>query len=235
MFYRIHGDRYDYSNVGDEIRDSDKVCITCKKHGNFFQSVNKHKNGQGCPICANPNVFRDTKAFIEESNGVHHNRYSYSKTEYKNVNSKVIVTCKTHGDFLISPKKHLCGQGCRKCSLKNSKGEIEIDYFLSKNNFFYKKEYRFNSCRDKNPLPFDFAVFKDEACKELKCLIEYDGEQHFKIASWYGLNDRDFEKTKKHDTIKNNFCLSENIRFLRIPYWQLKNIHTVLENFIKNI
>lgn len=50
---RVHGDRYDYSEVNIENYRS-KVTIICKTHGSFIQSAENHYcNGAGCPKCAN--------------------------------------------------------------------------------------------------------------------------------------------------------------------------------------
>ena len=46
----IHGDKYDYSKT-DYINADTKVCIVCKKHGEFWQKPYKHLQGQGCPKC----------------------------------------------------------------------------------------------------------------------------------------------------------------------------------------
>lgn len=53
---------------------------------------------------------------------VHNNFYDYSKVSYKNMNTKVIITCPKHGDFLQSPKCHINrGQGCQKCQYESYK------------------------------------------------------------------------------------------------------------------
>lgn len=46
----IHGDKYDYSKV-EYKRCNQKVCIICPKHGEFYQTPNKHLMGQECPEC----------------------------------------------------------------------------------------------------------------------------------------------------------------------------------------
>lgn len=47
---RVHGGKYDYSNVKYEgIRS--KVCIVCPKHGEFWQKPAYHLQGNGCPKC----------------------------------------------------------------------------------------------------------------------------------------------------------------------------------------
>ena len=45
-----HGSLYDYSEV-DYVSDTVPVCIKCKKHGIFWQTPSKHKQGHGCPKC----------------------------------------------------------------------------------------------------------------------------------------------------------------------------------------
>jgi hypothetical protein len=47
---KIHGDKYDYSKV-EYITSRDKVIITCKIHGDFFQSPSNHLIGFDCNKC----------------------------------------------------------------------------------------------------------------------------------------------------------------------------------------
>lgn len=56
------------------------------------------------------------KEFVREAKRVHGTTYSYEKTNYELSRIKVIITCKKHGDFLQSPRKHLNGAGCMQCS-----------------------------------------------------------------------------------------------------------------------
>lgn len=49
---RTHGTLYLYDNVIYS-RDSDKVTITCRAHGDFSQTASAHLQGQGCPACRN--------------------------------------------------------------------------------------------------------------------------------------------------------------------------------------
>lgn len=48
--HEVHGDRYDYSKT--KYHDStQKVCIICKKHGEFWQLPGNHIKGHGCVKC----------------------------------------------------------------------------------------------------------------------------------------------------------------------------------------
>lgn len=46
----VHGDKYDYSKINYKNNYS-KVEIICPIHGSYFQRVNNHLSGHGCPIC----------------------------------------------------------------------------------------------------------------------------------------------------------------------------------------
>lgn len=47
---KVHYNKYDYSKV-EYIRNSEKVCIICPRHGEFWQTPANHLQGQGCPKC----------------------------------------------------------------------------------------------------------------------------------------------------------------------------------------
>ena len=58
---------------------------------------------------------KTTKQFIEEARLVHGDRYDYSKSEYVNATTKVIIVCPIHGEFSQRPCDHLNGHGCKHC------------------------------------------------------------------------------------------------------------------------
>lgn len=75
--------------------------------------------------------------FIRRANNKHSDKYDYSKTVFIKSHEKVVVTCPIHGDFQITPAKHvLRSQGCPTCgklksaeSRQNSLTEI-LDRFV---------------------------------------------------------------------------------------------------------
>jgi len=46
----VHGDKYNYSKV-EYKGNSEKVCIICSEHGEFWQNAGSHLKGVGCPKC----------------------------------------------------------------------------------------------------------------------------------------------------------------------------------------
>ena len=168
-----------------------------------------------------------TEDFVQRAKEIHGNKYSYSGVVYQKGHSKVRIICSEHGDFLQEPNAHLCGQGCPMCNL--SKGELEISRVLDELRVRYEKQYRFSDCRNAKPLPFDFYLPDFNLC------IEYDGEGHFRPVCFKTRMSKKkankaFQKIKKHDKIKEAYCLTRHIGLLRIPYTQYSNIEPLVRS-----
>jgi Zn finger protein HypA/HybF involved in hydrogenase expression len=142
-FIKVHKNKYDYSKV-DYINSETKVEIICKEHGSFFMKPKEHiHKNQGCPKCGKEsmsNIHRkNLSILIDEFNKVHKNYYDYSMVSYKNNNTKIEIICKEHGIFKQTPKSHLRGDRCPKCSI--SKGEVKIVNFLTEKMLLYCNLY----------------------------------------------------------------------------------------------
>ena len=215
---KIHNHKYDYSLV-DYVNNYTKIIIICETHGRFNQTPRHHKNGHGCFKCNN-NV-RTNEEFIKEVGEIHNHKYNYTKTIFNGMINSVDVICTKHGLFNQIASEHMRGSGCPKCKL--SKGEDVISKYLDKNNIEYNIEHRFNGCKYKNKLMFDFYLPQYNMC------IEYDGIQHFEPISFFG-GDKSFEELKIRDDIKNKFCEDNDIKLLRIPYTQYLYIEDILDD-----
>ena len=97
------------------------VIIICKIHKSFEQIPRAHIKGHGCQKCARITVSNKTKKgnelFIKQAKEVHGDRYDYSKVDYKNCDTNIIIICQDHGEFEQTPWNHLQGKNCIKCSL----------------------------------------------------------------------------------------------------------------------
>lgn len=113
-----HGDRYEYLST---IYDGTgfKTQIVCPDHGMFEQLAMNHLVGHGCPKCAEIVRCRkrrsSTREFIEKARRKHGNRYGYSRVEYVDAHTNVIIICQNHGEFAQTPNGHLGGHGCPTC------------------------------------------------------------------------------------------------------------------------
>lgn len=82
---------------------------------------------------------RTTEEFMELAIEVHENKYTYNNVEYVNNHTKVSITCPTHGDFLMTPDKHLNRkQGCKDCYLDSLGG---LERFIDKSNIIHEFKY----------------------------------------------------------------------------------------------
>jgi very-short-patch-repair endonuclease len=152
---------------------------------------------------------KTTEQFIEESKLIHGDKYDYSSVNYINNKTNVKIICPIHGDFEQRPDDHLNGHGCEKCN--DSSGEKTIINYLLKNNILFETQKRFNSCKNKRKLPFDFFIPSKNIC------IEFDGIQHFKpIKIWGGTPNLKY--IQNNDKIKNKFCEDNGIKLIRIKY-----------------
>ena len=62
-----------------------------------------------------------------------------------------------------------------------------------------------------------------------KICIEYDGELHYNPYRKSSSGTVKLMSTKKNDKIKNEYCKKRNIKLIRIPFWEKKNIKKILE------
>jgi len=192
---QIHGDRYDYSEV--EYTNADKkVIILCKEHGRFTQIPDFHINRKcGCPKCSN-NVKLDTFTFIEKSIKIHGDKYDYSRVEYLNNYTNVIINCKKHGDFFQKPDVHIN----QKCGCPSCINKTEFKFYEKIKEIYplIKRQFKVEWCKNKLYMPYDFVI------EEYKIIIEIDGQQHFKQISNWTSPEIQIEKDKYKMKCANN-------------------------------
>ncbi len=126
-FIRVHGNKYDYSNV-NYVNTQTKVKIICKIHGEFEQQPNNHLMGKGCRKCSNVEASMrnssNTNEFIKSAKEKHGNTYNYENVDYINNVLQVKIICKIHGEFEQTPADHLSGCGCQICG-KNKQIKLQ--------------------------------------------------------------------------------------------------------------
>jgi len=230
----IHGDKYDYSNVV-YVNNMVHVGITCKIHGDFRQSPGHHLMKRGCRKCGfeitTQSRRSNTEEFIIKAKEIHGNDvYDYSKIEYINSQTNIVIICKIHGPFNIRPNNHLgSNQGCSRCS---NKTEHKLYDALKPIYPSILTQFKQEWCKKTRCLPFDFCI------PEHKIIIELDGAQHFtQVSNWTSP-----EETYENDIFKET-CANENgysvIRILQEDvfgdkYDWLSKLQTEIENIIKD-
>jgi ssDNA-binding Zn-finger/Zn-ribbon topoisomerase 1 len=117
----VHGDRYDYSDC-DYKTARLKVTIKCKVHGRFEQVPYAHLTGAGCPICGKKAIAlthsTSRREFGEQGIVKYGEKFDYSKVEYVNAWTPVLIGCPSHGEFTQTPAAHLHNTtyGCPQCA-----------------------------------------------------------------------------------------------------------------------
>lgn len=134
-----------------------------------------------------------------------------------------LCECDCGNNVIVNQMELVRGDTLSCGCLRSSFGELQIEKLLKDNNILYQKEYSFSDLKSENniPLRFDFAVFN--ADNSIKCLIEYDGEQHF-LKKTEKIWSDSLEKRQQRDNIKNIYCLKHSIPLYRIPYWEKNNL-----------
>ena len=85
-------------------------------------------------------------------------------------------------------------------------------------NIKYKYQY---TVKEINNYSYDFYL------PELNCLIEYQGEQHYRPIKVFGGEER-FKLQLEHDKIKKEYAEKNNFKLIIVPYTEYNNIDSYL-------
>lgn len=113
---KIHGDKYDYSEVKYEgARNKVKIwCKRCQQY--FYQTPGIHLKGCNCPTCVKRDKADTKEIFIEKATRVYGDKYDYSEVDFINYHTRVKIKCKKcNRYFYCNPASHLRGSGCSHC------------------------------------------------------------------------------------------------------------------------
>jgi len=221
---KIHGDKYDYSKV-DYIKNRTKIIIICQKHGEFLQKPNNHLNGTSCYKCGRDacgeKLKKTQEQFIQEAILKQGDKYDYSKVDYTNIDTKVIIVCKNHGEFLQTPYSHLQGIRCMKCSHRYSP---TTDEFIEKAIKIHGNRYDYSKVEYKNTntkitiickkhgeflqTPSDHITSK-AGCP--RCRAKTEDNLYEKMLHLYPTLTRQFKQEwcKKINRLPFDFCIPE--------------------------
>lgn len=213
----IHSNKYSY-NKNSFVNFKSKTEIKCSNHGIFFQRVNAHIGGQGCPLCGRERTTAsclfDVRDFVNKAKTVHGDRYDYSDVIYKKTLEKVTIICKKHGPFNQTPNNHTHKKaGCPACNA--SKGELALEEIFIKHNIQFKREFKIPDT--------NFRYEYDFYLPDRNCLIEFHGIQHYKPIEYFGGTDN-LDYVKANDKFKKHLADSSSIRIIYFNYIQLKQL-----------
>jgi len=193
-----------------------KVNIKHKKCGYIFkQTMNNHINHlNGCPKCSKKIPISKLKLEeLQDKSDEIHGKGEYTLLEKPdNYYNKVKVKHNVCGSINTTTMKLHLTLKCKCSTCSESNGEQIIRNYLSEKNIEFIPQKSFKGCDYKRPLKFDFFL------TELNTCIEFDGIQHFKPVDFFGGTPSYLENLKR-DNIKNDFCKKNNIKLIRIAYY----------------
>lgn len=148
---KAHPDvEYDYSLVTKPVSRYEEVEIGCPVdgHGYFKQVVHNHIAKHGCQLCgikkSADSHKSNTEKFKKNARKLHGKKYDYSKVEYIDENTPVIIICPEHKDFEQKPVNHLKGNGCKECGYEKNRKQFS----LGKKKFIEKAKAKFGDLYD---------------------------------------------------------------------------------------
>ena len=186
----------------------------CPMHDIQIMMLENIIHGHKCDRCSYEQrgeaLRHDVKYIIEQVESVNGNKL-LNPDDYKDSTTRNLDILCACGNIFTTSLANYTRYGvttCYSCSCKESTGEKIIREFLENHKINFEQEKRFDDCRDKKPLPFDFYL------PDHNLIVEFDGQHHYEDVTY-----SNHEITVVHDKIKNDYCQSHNITLLRIPYW----------------
>lgn len=242
----LHKNKYDYSNTTYRTKRLDFSYI-CPVHGVVTQNAGEHIRGHGCKACSvleNSQILfnRAKEKFVASCRKTHGDTYDYSKVVYKGSDTKILIKCRTHGEFLQNPIKHKKGSGCPLCVI-DSRSRTKDVFLETVKNKFSDKNYTYLNLKeyvkDDDKIIFVCPIhgqqiqtvrghLRGKGCtdcikKELRWSRTYFKDQktslyYVKIGNLYkiGLTKRDVQKRFETETL-----IRQNVEIVSI--WEFKN------------
>ena len=144
----FHNNKFDYSKTQYKTM-SDKICIICPEHGEFWQLPQNHlRYKYSCPECQKIEKYNKLcNEFETKARKIHGDKYDYSKVNYIDYQHKVCIICPEHGEFWQSPASHITYKcGCQKCANEQNgfNKRIGLDRFIEQANKKHNYKYDYS-------------------------------------------------------------------------------------------
>lgn len=220
----------DYINNDTKIKHLHIVCGY-----EYLTSPHNFLSGHGyCPLC-NGSARLNTELYKAKLSKLYPGEYQVLD-EFIKGNIKIKHKHnKCNTIFEIAPSMLLNKHICPTC--QSSKGEIYVNNFLKNNNIINEPQFSFDDLLGINNgfLLFDFAIFDNN---KLYCLIEVDGEFHRRAINKSGKGEEysleKFKIQKEHDKRKDEYCKKNNIKLIRIPYYEKIPLFEQFDDILNN-
>ena len=208
------------------INNRTPLILQCKNGHIFSVRLDNFKQSLKCPMC-----IRHYGAYTENEVKQYIESFGYELlSKYTDIHKKITIKC-PNGHIYVTSFNSFKNNGTRCSVCRKSKGEEKIFEILKELRIESINQFTFDDCQYKTFLPFDFYL------PQYNILIEYDGIQHFEPTDFAGKGkkwaEEQFKLTKIKDNIKTQYCKDNNIKLIRIPYWDFNNIDNILKKELK--
>ena len=87
-----------------------------------------------------------TEEVIEKFKEIHKDKYTYEHFVYNGSHTKSTVTCPVHGDFFVTPNKHLLGRGCPECANEKRRQSLSLtdSVYIERCRLIHKGKYHYD-------------------------------------------------------------------------------------------
>lgn len=222
--------------IQDFIKKNNKSYFKCicncgvEKVVNAYNIINNKSKDCGC---GRKEIL---KGNIKDLSGMKFGRLTVLENTGEKKNGKYIYKCQCEcGQYCYIRSSSLTSNHTISCGCVVSKYNNIIIDILSELGYECESEYYVDLkdyVDDVKYIRFDVYI------PLLNLTIEYDGEFHYMCIPY--IHDEqeakeNLKRTQYRDSIKNKYCIDNNIHLLRIPYTENKNIKDHIINAINNI
>jgi hypothetical protein len=191
----VHGDKYGYNRLPEDVDYKTKYEIFCVKHQEYFsQSLKDHiYSKRGCRKCSHEALvqlrIQSAKVKFKEYTNTRNEGYIYDWDSYVDVRKPMNIFCNIHGWFKQSPNGHSSGSGCKLCAVdKTSRShKYTQEYFVEKASIVHNFRYDYSKSNYNGALkPVTITCiehqcdFEQKACEHLSgssgckaCVLKY--------------------------------------------------------------
>lgn len=196
--------------ISNYVNNKSRIKVKCAIDGYEWETVAygllRGKNPGNCPKCAN-RIPITNEVLDERLSGGDVRRLGNCEITARKRIKFLCLTC--NKEWETAPATILGGCGCPFCKNKNERSIVE--YFKTNNmQFEYHKKVVIGGKR----FYVDFVVNG--------LFVEYNGIQHYKPVRFGGMSLEkavvNFDKQKRRDETLRNYCQSNDIKLVEIPY-----------------
>jgi len=185
--------------------DYEKILCDMSRYDCPYCGCNILCSKSDCNICFNKSFASSDKAkFLNPENNID------ARTIFKASEKKYEFICHNKHKFTAALNKITCDNTW--CPFCNHKTEGKLYDWLVEKYKNVEREKRFDWCKNKKSLPYDFYL------PDLKLLIELDGGQHFiQVQNWQSPEkSQEIDKFKNEKAIENGYSI---IRIIQEDVW----------------